>query len=129
MAYLGGPPDFTETFWFQNDAAISYRSGGTWTEQVAATHVQPSGLAGSPPSDNGKIVGFYPALIFEGNSAVLAYRDAHFGQSAGTGDWNSADLEMAIGGPTTWTPVALLQAGDASGPTAGTAASSMAPRR
>ena len=61
------------------------------------------------------IVGFYPALIFQGNNAVLAYRDGHFGQSAGTGDWNSADLEMAIGGPTAWTPVALLQAGNAKG--------------
>jgi len=113
VAYLGGPPDFTETFWFQNDAAISYRSGGSWTEQVAAMNSSPPAASPpSPPSDNGKIVGFYPALIFEGNNAVLAYRDAHFGQSAGTGDWNSADLEMAVGGPTTWTPVALLQSGD-----------------
>ena len=28
VAYLGGPPDFTETFWFQNDAAISYPAAG-----------------------------------------------------------------------------------------------------
>jgi len=111
VAYLGGPPDFTETFWFQNDAAISYRSGATWTEHVAATGSSPP-VANSGPSDQGKIVGFYPALIFEANNAVLAYRDGHFGQSAGTGDWNSADLEMAVGGPTAWTPVALLQAGN-----------------
>ncbi|HET6981672.1 MAG TPA: hypothetical protein VFI53_06000 [Myxococcaceae bacterium] len=111
VAYLGGPPDFTETFWFQNDAAIAYYQGGRWVEQVAAANSSPP-VSGSAPSDNGKIVGFYPALIFEGNNAVLAYRDAHFGQSAGTGDWNSADLEMAVGGPTTWTPVALLEAGN-----------------
>jgi hypothetical protein len=111
VAYLGGPPDFTETFWFQNDAAVAYRIGGNWVEQVAAANSSPP-VANSAPSDNGKIVGFYPALIFEGNNAVLAYRDGHFGQSAGTGDWNSGDLEMATGGPTTWTPVGLLQAGD-----------------
>ena len=96
VAYLGGPPDFTETFWFQNDAAIAYNQGGRWMEQVAATDSSPPMASPpSPPSDKGKIVGFYPALIFEGNNAVLAYRDGHFGQSAGTGDWNSADLEMA----------------------------------
>src|SRR5215470_10821055 len=116
VAYLGGPPDFTETFWFQNDAAVAYNQGGRWVEQVAATNSSPP-FANPPsgPSDNGKIVGFYPALIFEGNNAVLAYRDGHFGQSAGTGDWNSADLEMAVGGPTAWTPVALLEAGNAKG--------------
>ena len=113
VAYLGGPPDFTETFWFQNDAAIAYRTGGSWTEQVAAQNSSPPFASPpSPPSDNGKIVGFYPALIFQGNSAVLAYRDGHFGSSAGSGDWNSADLEMATGGPTSWNPVALLQSGD-----------------
>jgi hypothetical protein len=111
VAYLGGPPDFTETFWFQNDAAVAYNQGGRWVEQVAATDSSPP-VSGSAPSDNGKIIGFYPALIFQGNNAVLAYRDGHFGQSAGTGDWNSADLEMAIGGPTAWSPVALLQAGN-----------------
>jgi hypothetical protein len=111
VAYMGGPTDFTQTFWFQNDAVLSYRIGGNWVEQDAAQNSSPP-FANSAPSDNGTIVGFYPALIFEGNNAVLAYRDGHFGSSAGTGDWNSADLEMAVGGPTTWTPVALLQAGD-----------------
>ncbi len=114
VAYLGGPPDFTAAFWYQNDAAVSYYTGGRWVEQVAATDSSPP-ASGSAPSDNGDVVGFYPALIFEGNNAVLAYRDGHFGSSAGTGDWNAADLEMAIGGPTSWTPVALLQAGNSKG--------------
>ena len=113
VAYLGGPPDFTETFWYQNDAAVSYNQGGRWVEQVAATDsAPPFANPPSPPSDQGKIVGLYPALIFEGNNAVLAYRDGHFGQSGGVGDWKSSDLEMAVGGPTAWTPVALLQSGD-----------------
>lgn len=112
VAYLGGPTDTAVTaFWYQNDAAIAYRIGGAWVERVAAANSSPP-TSGSAPSDNGTVVGFYPALLFQGNNAVLAYRDGHFGQSAGTGDWNSADLEMAIGGPTTWTPVALLQAGN-----------------
>ncbi len=114
VAYLGGPADFSSAFWYQNDAAIAYNQSGRWVEQVAATTSAPP-TSGSAPSDNGIIVGFYPALIFQGNNAVLAYRDGHFGQSAGTGDWNAADLEMAIGGPTAWTPVALLQAGNAKG--------------
>jgi hypothetical protein len=114
VAYLGGPADFTAAFWYQNDAAIAYNQNGRWVESVAAANSSPP-TSGSAPSDNGIIVGFYPALIFEGNNAVLAYRDGHFGQSAGTGDWNAADLEMAIGGPTAWTPVALLQAGNAKG--------------
>ena len=92
VAYLGGPPDFTETFWFQNDAAISFRSGGTWTERVAATDSSPP-VSGSAPSDNGKIVGFYPALIFEGNSAVSEGPQCPLRPSAGTGDWNSANLD------------------------------------
>ena len=119
VAYLGGPTDFSghgfgEAFWYQNDAAISYRSGAnTWVEHSAATDSSPPfSNPPSPPSDNGYVVGFYPALLFEANNAVLAYRDGHFGQSAGTGDWQSADLEMATGGPTVWNPVALLQAGD-----------------
>src|SRR5262245_5894939 len=61
VAYLGGPPDFTETFWFQNDAAVSYYQGGRWVEQVAAMNSSPP-VSGSAPSDNGKDVGFYPAL-------------------------------------------------------------------
>src|SRR5262249_39595008 len=120
VAYLGGPPDFTETFWFQNDAAVAYNQGGRWVEQDAAQNSSPPfSSPTSPPSDNGKIVGFYPALIFEGNNAVLAYRDGHFGQSAGTGDWNSADLEMAIGGPPPRAPGERVHARGAQRPRRG----------
>ncbi|HZX43470.1 MAG TPA: hypothetical protein VFE93_16650, partial [Myxococcaceae bacterium] len=48
VAYLGGPPDFTETFWFQNDAVVSYYTGGRWVEQVAAANSSPP--AAVPPS-------------------------------------------------------------------------------
>jgi len=119
VAYLGGPTDTAVTaFWYQNDAAIAYRSGGVWAEQVAAANSSPpmainanNGLP-SAPSNQGSVVGFFPALTFEGNNAVLAYRDGHNGSSAGMGDWQAGDLEMAIGSPGNWTPVALLQAGD-----------------
>jgi hypothetical protein len=118
VAYLGGPlapagSALAQAFWFQNDAAIAYRSGGVWAEQVAAADSSPPfSVPTTASSDQGQVVGFYPALLFQGNNAVLAYRDGHNGQSAGVGDWQSSDLEMAIGGPTAWTPVALLQAGN-----------------
>jgi len=114
VAYLGGPTDTAVTaFWYQNDAAIAYRSGGVWAEQVAAANSSPPfSSPTSAPSDNGTVVGFFPALTFEGNNAVLAYRDGHFGSSAGMGDWQAADLELAIGSTGNWTPVALLQAGN-----------------
>jgi hypothetical protein len=118
VAYLGGPLDitgktFAEAFWFQNDAAVSYRNSGVWTEQVAAANSNPPAASPpSPPSDTGTVVGFYPALLFQGGGVVLAYRDGHNGQSAGVGDWQSSGLEMAVGGPTAWTPVAILQGGD-----------------
>jgi hypothetical protein len=57
-------------FWFQNDAAISYRIGNTGTEQVGAAlaaHGQPP----LRPPTTGRWW-LLPALLFQGNSAVLA---------------------------------------------------------
>jgi len=120
VAYLGfvGPPDggfdITQAFWYQNDAVVTYRTAGTtWTEYTA---VKTSGEAAADPvvagtADQGVVVGLFPALLFDGsNGAILAYKDVHNGSSAGLGDYASADLELALGGPTAWTHY-LLQVG------------------
>lgn len=115
VAYLGwvGPPDagfdVSQAFWYQNDAVVNYRSGSTWTEHTA---VVTSGEAacGDGSCDNGLVVGLFPALLFDGaNGAILAYKDVHFGSSP-LGDYGGADLELALGGPTSWTHD-LLQVG------------------
>jgi hypothetical protein len=114
VAYLGfataapTPYDITAAYWYQNDAVVTYRSGGTWTEQTA---VQTSGEAacGNGSCDNGDVVGLFPALLFDGAGALLAYKDVHFGSSP-LGDYGGADLELALGGPTSWTHY-LLQVG------------------
>lgn len=100
IAYLGGGRD-DSTFWYQSDLAVAYRnSNGTWTERVVATQ---SGQAatGNALSDGGFLVGLNPSIVFSGNQAIVAYRDGHRGQF-GRQDWESSDLEVAIGGPTTW---------------------------
>jgi hypothetical protein len=114
VAYLGGPWRPNESiFWRNSDAVLSYRQpNGTWVEQIA---VQMSGEAVSPnnaPSNNGYLVGLYPAVTFDGTRAYLAYRDAHFGQSIGPGDYNSSDLELAEGGPTAWSHIMLQEGGN-----------------
>jgi len=108
VAYLGFTTapgyDLSQAFWYQNDGVVNYRStdGVTWTEETA---VQTSGQAacGDPSCDNGTVVGLFPALLFDGNNgAILAYKDVHFGSSP-LGDYGGADLELALGGPTSWT--------------------------
>lgn len=114
VAYLGGPTDLAlSTYWWNNDAVASYRTGtNAWTEYTAA---QNSGDAPgtNPVSINGYLVGIYPALAFDStNKGYLAYRDCHFGQSVGTGDYNGSDLELAEGGPTSWNHVSLVEGGN-----------------
>jgi hypothetical protein len=120
LGWVGGPDagfDASQAFWYQNNAVVNYRSGGaTWTEQTA---VQTSGDAVSDPAvastaDQGMVVGLFPALLFDGsNGAILAYKDVHNGSSAGLGDYASADLELALGGPTAWTHYVLQVGKDA----------------
>jgi hypothetical protein len=113
VSYLGWatPPgyDLTQAFWYQNDAVIAYRNGSVWTEQ---TVVQTSGeaVSGDGTADQGIVVGLFPALLFDGTGAILAYKDVHNGSSIGLGDYQAADLELALGGPTAWTHQ-LLQIG------------------
>ncbi|MFL5322416.1 MAG: hypothetical protein ACJ790_22345 [Myxococcaceae bacterium] len=118
VAYLGGGDD-QSIYWFQSDAAISYRSNGTtWTEQIAVTHGDEALCGNStcaPISDRGFLVGLNPALVIDGTSSYLFYRDGHDGQFPQQ-DWAGSDLELAQGGTAggTWTH-AVVAAGGAGG--------------
>ncbi|MCP3105049.1 hypothetical protein LZ198_39905 [Myxococcus sp. K15C18031901] len=110
VAYLGGGRD-DSTFWLQSDLAVSYRNAnGTWTERIVATRSN-AALTNNPLSDAGFLVGLNPSIIFSGNQALVAYRDGHNG-NFGRQDWESADLELAIGGPTAWTFNMVAPSGD-----------------
>ncbi|MBN9687973.1 MULTISPECIES: hypothetical protein [unclassified Corallococcus] len=114
VSYLGGVYDGTSSesiFWFQSDLAVAYRAAnGTWTEQVAVRRSNEA-FANNSVSDSGNIVGLDPALVFNGNEALVAYRDVHNGQFP-QGDWNASDAELAIGGPTSWQHQMVALGGD-----------------
>lgn len=102
VAYLGGPRDTAAAFWFQNDMAVSFRSGANqWTESVAVS-MGDQAVAGNAVSDSGTVVGINPSLVFNGTQAIVAYRDVHQGQFAQQ-DWAGSDLEVATGSPGSWT--------------------------
>jgi hypothetical protein len=102
VAYLGGPLDPNATFWFQNDVAVAFRTGANqWTESVAVS-MSNQAAAGNPVSDSGTVVGLFPALVFNGTQAIVAYRDVHQGATPQQ-DWAGSDLEAATGTPGNWT--------------------------
>ncbi len=106
VSYLGGGSD-SSAFWFQSDAVVNYRSGGsTWTERATLTTSDQAPCPGNPPPPTqiGFLVGLWPALVFDGPTAILAFRDAHNGQSV-TQDWGSSDVKVSSGGPTNWNTV------------------------
>jgi len=100
VSYLGGGADMS-AFWYQSDAVVAYRSGGsTWTEQSVATRSEPSPCG--TPLDIGFAVGLFPALAFDGPKAYLAFRDIHNGQFPQQ-DWAGSYIKVSEGGPTAWT--------------------------
>lgn len=112
ISYLGGGDD-QSAYWFQSDAVVAYRSGGTWTVQTAVTHGDEA-LCGdstcAPISDRGFLVGLNPALLFDGTGAWLFYRDGHDGQFPQQ-DWAGSDLEAARGGPSSWSHQMVVAGG------------------
>lgn len=111
VAYLGGGNENNTIYWLQSDAAVAYReANGRWRERVAVVRGDEA-IAGNPVSDRGFLVGLNPALAFHGTQAFLAYRDAHDGQFEQQ-DWAGSDLEIAVGGPETWTPSVVQAGGD-----------------
>ncbi|MGO8971443.1 MAG: hypothetical protein ACLQDQ_17950 [Myxococcaceae bacterium] len=111
-ALAGGPSAdggtrSNQAYWFQHNAVVSYRNGGTWTQETAAMDSEQA-AASSPECaadgscSMGTIVGLYPALFVDSSETILAYRDVHFGSSTGTGDFDNSNLDLAFGGPTNW---------------------------
>jgi hypothetical protein len=110
VAYLGGGSD-DSVFWKQSDLAVSYRTGtNQWTESIAV-RMGNEAVAGNAVSDRGFLVGLNPAIVFNGTQAFVAYRDGHDGQFPQQ-DWAGSDLEVAIGGPGSWTVRVVSAGGD-----------------
>jgi len=97
--------------WAQSDLAVSYRNApGSWTENIAVRRSNEA-ATGNALADSGFLVGINPAIVFAGTKAYVAYLDCHNGQF-GRQDYESSDLELAEGGPTSWTPRNLAMSGD-----------------
>ena len=116
VTYLGGGRD-SSTFWYQSDLAVAFRSAGArpddpgvWTERIAVTRSNQA-AAGNPVSDSGFLVGLNPSIVFSNGQALVAYRDGHQG-NFGRQDWESSDVEMAVGGPASWQHRMVAPSGD-----------------
>ena len=115
MSYLGGDPGFKvgeSIFWFQSDAVINRRSGGsTWTETIIAKDGDQV-TCGNPVSDRGFLVGLWPAIVFDStNKMYFAYRDGHDGQFP-MQDWAGSDVEVWEGAMPPTTGVCVAAAGN-----------------
>ncbi len=115
ISYLGGAAGFQvgmSIFWFQSDAVINRRSGGsTWTETVIATDGDQI-TCGNPVSDRGFLVGLWPAMAFDSTKKMyLAYRDGHDGQFP-MQDWAGSDVELWEGTMPPTTSSCLAQGGN-----------------
>jgi hypothetical protein len=104
IAHLGGADTFVpgqSIFWFQSDAALSTRSGSTWTETAVATQGDEA-TCGNVVSDRGTLVGLWPALVVDADGTqFFAWRDGHDGQYPQQ-DWGGSDLELAEGKGGAW---------------------------
>jgi hypothetical protein len=99
VAHLGGAQSFVpgqSIFWFQDDAALSTRAGGQWTETAVARNGDEA-ACGNPVSDRGNLVGLWPSVLNDGTGKLyLAWRDGHDGQFPQQ-DWGGSDVELAEG--------------------------------
>lgn len=101
VSYLGGESD-QSLDWLQSDLEVAYRNGpNNWTSSIPVRRSNEV-PGGNPVSDEGFLVGINPAIVFNDTTAFVAYRDGHSGQYDKQ-DWEGADLELVVGGPTTWT--------------------------
>jgi hypothetical protein len=93
IAYTGGEPD--SRYWCGgNDAVLATRTQGQWQFDAASTLSgdSQSGLVGS---DEGMVVGLWPALAFSASGdPAIVHKDAHFGSQQSIDD-RKADAEFA----------------------------------
>lgn len=95
VATMTGVPDAQIRYCGVNDVGLLRREGGGWTTETA---VATSGEAASgfEPSDYGAVVGYWPALAFDGDGRPgIVYKDVHAGGMQ-SDDFTRADLEFAI---------------------------------
>ncbi len=98
IGYLGGGSDGS-LYWFQSDAEVAIRNGGTWSHQAIAT----TGFmvtCGNPISDTGTVVGLWSALQYDSTGQMwFCYRDVHSAQFP-VQDWAGSDVECWHGDGT-----------------------------
>jgi hypothetical protein len=133
--YDGGvPPDAgvnsTESlYWLQSQPALAYQqSDGGWELTVCMQDSTAMGAFmwtvnnsdGTPDQsamqliNEGSVVGLWPTLVFDGGTAIMAYRDVHFGQFP-IQDWAASDVKLCQGTPPNWTSWSAPMTIDASG--------------
>lgn len=103
VSYLGGGADMS-AYWFQSDAVVNFRSGGTtWVESTTMTGSTGAVCPATPPAPTeiGFLVGVWPSLVFDGPKALVAFRDNHNGQFPQQ-DWAASDVKLSEGSPGSW---------------------------
>jgi hypothetical protein len=75
---------------------LSYRTGGTWNTTVVAVLSNEATGATSPVSNAGFLVGIDSAIVFDGSTVYVAWRDCHSGQFQQQ-DFAGSDFEAARG--------------------------------
>ncbi len=111
-----GPDSTGSLFWLQSQPALAYgQTDGGWNLQVCMQDSTAMGaftwnVIGGDSADDmsaeqlineGNVVGLWPSLVFDGGTAIMAYRDVHFGQFP-VQDWQASDVKMCQGSPPTW---------------------------
>ncbi|MFT3711633.1 MAG: hypothetical protein QM817_28685 [Archangium sp.] len=112
IAFLGGDDTFVpgmSIFWFQSDAVLATRNGATWTQTTVAQNSNDVDC-GNPVSNNGFLVGLWPALAYDGaGNMVFVWRDGHDTTNMA---WYGSDVESAEGTLTNFTRRCVNQGGN-----------------
>jgi len=124
-----GPDTTGSLYWLQSQPALAYgQSDGGWNLQVCMQDSTAMGaftwtvIGGDGMPDQsamqlineGNVVGLWPSLLFDGGTAIMAYRDVHFGQFP-IQDWAASDIKLCQGTPPNWTSWSAPMTIDASG--------------
>jgi hypothetical protein len=95
VATMTGEPVVQPSYCGANDVGLFRRNGADDWSLDTAVSTSDEAATGEPASDFGDVVGYWPALAFDGaGEAVIAYKDVHAGGLQGD-DRKRADLELA----------------------------------